>query len=88
MRNYKKCSRIFILSAMIVVFTTIAQADLNKANLGISKWSGDTTLKGFSNRDNEKFRNHSKKQMLAYEKGYDIKRNISNTKSINQKKFT
>ena len=53
---------------MVVVFTTIAHADLNKANLGISKWSDDTTLKGFSNRDNEKFRNHSKKQMLAYEK--------------------
>ena len=73
MRYFEKCSHIFFLSAIVVVFTTIAHADLNKANLGISKWSGDTTLKGFSNRDNEKFRNHSKKQMLAYEKEYDIK---------------
>ena len=68
MRYLEKCSHILLLSAMVVVFTTIAHADLNKVNLGISKWSGDTTLKGFSNRDNEKFRNHSKKQMLAYEK--------------------
>ena len=73
MRYLEKCSHILLLSAMVVVFTTIAHADLNKVNLGISKWSGDTTLKGFSNRDNEKFRNHSKKQMLAYEKEYDIK---------------
>jgi len=65
--------RHIILSLVIGCFTSLAHADLNKANLGISNWSGDTTLKGFSNRDDEKFRNHNKKQMLAYEKEHNIK---------------
>ena len=73
MRYFGKYLHIFIVSAVVGFFTTVAHADLNKSNLGISKWSGDTTLKGFSNKDNEKFRNHNKKQMLAYEKEYDTK---------------
>jgi hypothetical protein len=64
---------IIILSLVIGCFSSLAYADLNKSNLGISSWGGDTTLKGFSNRDDEKFRNHNKKQMLAYEKEHDIK---------------
>ncbi len=64
---------IIILSLVIGCFSSLAYADLNKANLGISGWGGDTTLKGFSNRDEEKFRNHNKKQMSVYEKEHDIK---------------
>ena len=65
--------KIIILSLLIGCFSSLVHADLNKSNLGISNLSGDTTLKGFSNRDDEKFRNHNKTQMLAYEKEYDIK---------------
>ncbi len=65
--------KIIILSLLIGCFSSLVHADLNKSNLGISNLSGDTTLKGFSNRDDEKFRNHNKTQMLAYEKKFDIK---------------
>ena len=73
MRYFEKCFHVFILSAMIGFFTSAAQADLFKSNLGISNWSGDTTLKGFSNRDMEKFTNYNKKEMRAYEKENNIK---------------
>ena len=73
MNYFKNCFHIFILSLVIGIFTNVVNADLFKTNLGISNWSGDTTLKGFKNTDNEKFRNHNKKQMLAYEKEHDIK---------------
>ena len=48
MGYFKKYFQTFILSAVVGFFTCVAHADLNKANLGISKWNGDTTLKGFS----------------------------------------
>ena len=73
MRYFEKCFHIFILTTMIGFFTGVAYADLNKSNLGISKWSGDTTLRGFSNKETEKFKNSAKNQMLAYEKEHNIK---------------
>ena len=73
MSRFEKCFHIYVLIVGIGFFTNLAHADLFKTNLGISNWSGDTTLKGFKNEDTEKFRNHNKKQMLAYEKEHDIK---------------
>ena len=64
MNYFKNCFHILILSAVIGIYTNVLNADLFKTNLGISNWSSDTTLKGFSNTDNEKFRNHNKKQTL------------------------
>ena len=57
MSCFEKCFHIFFILG-IGFFTNVAHADLFKTNLGISNWSGDTTLKGFSNTENEKFRNH------------------------------
>tara|TARA_B100000902_G_scaffold187506_1_gene179546 strand:+ start:733 stop:1761 length:1029 start_codon:yes stop_codon:yes gene_type:complete len=73
MSCFEKCFHIYVLIIGIGFFTNLAHADLFKTNLGISNWSGDTTLKGFKNEDTEKFRNHNKKQMLDYEKEHDIK---------------
>lgn len=56
-----------------VLATPVLASDLFSPTLGISAWSGDTTLKGFSNRENEKFRHHHKKEMIAYEKERGIK---------------
>lgn len=67
----------FKSSAAFLLFSCLAvsahASDLFSPTLGISSWSGDTTLKGFKNQEDEKFRNHSKKEMIAYEKEYGIK---------------
>ena len=73
MNYFKNCFHIFILSLVIGIFTNVVNADLFKTNLGISNWSGDTTLKGFKNENTEKFQNYGKKEMTAYEKQNDIK---------------
>ena len=73
MSCFKKLFHFFILSLGIGLFTNGASADLFKTNLGISNWSGDTTLKGFKNEDTEKFQNYSREEMIAYEKQNDIK---------------
>ena len=70
---FKKCFHIFFLFIGIGFLTNAASADLFKTNLGISNWSGDTTLKGFKNVGSEKFQNHGRKEMTAYEKENDIK---------------
>ena len=68
MNYYKNCFHIFILSMAIGIFTNVVNADLFKTNLGISNWSGDTTLKGFKNENTEKFQNYGRTEMTAYEK--------------------
>ena len=65
---------LFGLILLSLMFATSVQAsDLFSPTLGIKAWSGDTTLKGFSNRNEERFRHHHKKQMTAYEKERGIK---------------
>ena len=73
MRYFEKSFHVFILSTMIGFFTGVAYADLNKSNLGISTWSSDTTLRGFSNSEDERFKNLQKEEMLAFEKEHHIK---------------
>jgi len=72
---------IFILTTMIGFFAGVAYADLNKSNLGISKWNGDTTLKGFSNSDTEKFKNTFNHLDVGSGKSYQLKTFVNNLKS-------
>ena len=67
-------TKIFVIACVFSLFSEMASAsDLFSPTLGINTWSGDTTLKGFKNNNQERFVNHSKKEMIAYEKKNNIK---------------
>ena len=62
------------LSWMVSFWSGFAHAgELFSPTLGISQWSGDTTLKGFKSNDDERFRNHHKREMIKYQKEHNIK---------------
>ena len=68
--------KLIALAAFCILSISVNQSyanDLFKPNLGISNWSGDTTLKGFRNTKDEKFQNSNKKEMQQYEKEKGIK---------------
>lgn len=62
------------LSWMVSFWSGFASAsDLFSPTLGISQWSGDTTLKGFKSNSDEKFRNHAEREIIKYQKETGIK---------------
>ena len=70
---YKQLISFVAFCTLSIISGSAYANDLFKSNLGISQWSGDTTLKGFKNLDTERFTNHHKKEMLKYEKEKGIK---------------